>query len=861
MDSAAAPDPNPAPPPVRPALRRSMQLDELFHTRGRVLIGRWSGADLCLPHPTVASHHAMIERTPLGLRVRDLTLTRGITIGRKRYHEPVDITDRQRFGIGPFLFTLEGGVLHFMDNSQGLRLEGRGLEKTIRGAGGKPRKLLDGINLVVEPGEFVSIIGPSGCGKSTLMDALNGRRRATGGSVLANGEDFYADFNHFRQSLGYVPQRDIVHAQLTVQRALYYTARLRLPLDTPRAELQERIDEVVKQMELEPHRSTLIGSLSGGQIKRVSLGAELLAHPSLLYIDEATSGLDAGTEARMMRLFRQLADEGKSVICVTHNLDSIDRCHLILVLAGGRLMYYGPPDLAPAYFGVKRLNEVYDRLAEKTPAQWADEFTASAFYTQHVADRMGVDEPSRVAGAPELGTAARSPVMLESRITPPSEAGAAPPPGSSPPAPSPAFRPHGRVSARIRLARRVVRPIRAGWRQFTVLTARYTELILRDRRSLRLLLMQAPVVAIFLLVGFVHKPYLKRVPVVRDLDPSERHLLSIVHGFNNTVRAGHGVDPASLKSLEKVHFTLAGSGSAKTINAIELAQLLQQIYTSDLDPTESTALKEAQITLDDAGKKTTVSGAELLSVYQQLGKSSLADTLLNGQFPVVPSGQMIEPGYTYILLNIVAITVFWFGCNNAAKEIVKEEAIYGRERAANLRILPYLGSKFLVLSVMSIIQTIMLMGVVYGAMQVLHATLRHDMPPNEYFLGYLPQFGVLALLSITGIAFGLLLSSCVSTPDRANALMPYVLIPQIILGGAIIPISGEPITALATIFSPVCWGFRGIHRGASLLPTYHRMYIPSEYSLRTVCIALTTQMVVMLIATAWFLRKKDVGRT
>src|SRR6202035_1877171 len=130
-----------------------------------------------------------------------------------------------------------------LDSSRSLRLEGRGLEREGTGRGGVPLKLLHNINLVVEPGEFVTLLGPSGSGKSTLMDCLNGRRRATGGTVLANGEDFYRHYDSFRQSLGYVPQKDIVHTQLTVYRALYYTAQLRLPDDTAPAELTNRIEE------------------------------------------------------------------------------------------------------------------------------------------------------------------------------------------------------------------------------------------------------------------------------------------------------------------------------------------------------------------------------------------------------------------------------------------------------------------------------------------------------------------------------------------------------------------------------------------------------------------------------------------
>src|SRR5262249_10420595 len=289
----------------------------------------------------------------------------GVRVGGQRIVEPVSLKENERVGIGPFLFCVAGGTVYTLDSSQSLRLEARNLEKVVRLPKGETRKLLDDINLAVEPGEFVSLLGPSGSGKSTLMDCRNGRRAATGGRVLANGEGSYRHFDSFRQSLGYVPQKDIVHTQLTIYRALYYTAQLRLPIDTAPSELEARIQEVLDKMELGPHRNTLIANLSGGQIKRVSLGAELLARPCLLYIDEATSGLDAGTEARMMRLFRHIADEGKSVVCITHNVDNLDECNLILVLARGKLVYYGPPAEARPYFRVSRLSEVYDRLAEK----------------------------------------------------------------------------------------------------------------------------------------------------------------------------------------------------------------------------------------------------------------------------------------------------------------------------------------------------------------------------------------------------------------------------------------------------------------------------------------------------------------
>src|SRR5262249_446402 len=370
------------PPPATPAA-------EVRGVKDRLVLGRAPDCDVQLPHPLVSRYHALLERQPGGvLRLRDLASVNGVWVNGSRIAEPVVVREGQRVGIGPFLFTLQGGLIRSIDNSRSLRLEARDLTKAIPVGRGKTKTLLDGINLVVDPGEFVSILRPSGCGQSTLMDALHGRRRATGGRALANGEDFSLHYDNFRTSLGYVPQKDIAHTGLTVYKALWYTARLRLPNDTDRDELKARVEQVLAEMELTPHSRTLVANLSGGQIKRVSLGAELLAQPALLYIDEATSGLDAGTEARMMKLFRQPAEQGRSILCITHNIDNVDQCHLIIVLARGKLMYYGPPEEAPRHFGVRRLGELYDCLRDEQLPEWEKKFRDSDAYRRYVADRL-----------------------------------------------------------------------------------------------------------------------------------------------------------------------------------------------------------------------------------------------------------------------------------------------------------------------------------------------------------------------------------------------------------------------------------------------------------------------------------------
>jgi ABC-type multidrug transport system ATPase subunit len=739
------------------APQRVFSVPALFAAKSHLLIGRAPECDVVLPHPSISRHHARVERLPQGLRLRDLGSLNGLSVNGLRQDEILVQGQHQLVGIGPFLLRLAGDQILLLDSSRSLRLEARHLEKIVRAPSGEPRKLLEDVNLAVEPGEFVSLLGPSGSGKSTLMDCLNGRRPATGGTVLANGEDFYRHFDSFRQSLGYVPQRDIVHTQISVYRALYYTALLRLPPDTDQAELTRRIGEVLDQMELKPHRDTVVASLSGGQVKRVSLGAELLARPCLLYMDEATSGLDAGTEARMMRLFRHLADEGKSVICITHNVDNVDLCDLILVLARGRLVYHGPPAEARAYFEVSRLSDIYDRLASQEPDAWHKQFAGCSLHKEFVEKRLQPGGlPAPVADGPSAAGSS-------AKVSLPALA-----------APAPAAR----------------RPPLL--HQFWVLTLRYLELLWRDYHGLRLLLLQAPLVAAFILLGFCDKPYGEKTLAPRNLSASEREALKL------------------------------------------LGPLTKDVYdrrVAKLDPDRKVG--------------------EVVDFLQELPDI---------QGPVVPYRVMVNPRYTYILLFLIVVIVLWFGCNNAAKEIVKEEAIYSRERAVNLGILPYLASKFLVLTVITALQALMLLVLVYGIMELLHLWLGWEMPWPAYQLDYVAQFGVLVVLSMTGVALGLLLSASAATPDRATTLLPYVLIPQVILGGGILPIAHGPLHVAAVLFSPAYWAYRAVRRGATSLPPDLPVTMHYNDSVLLACTAMVIQTVILLLLTTWALRQKDVQR-
>src|SRR5436309_6039539 len=167
----------------------------------------------------------------------------------------------------------------------------------------------------------------------------------------------------FITQIGYGPQDDIIHKDLTVEQALYYTARVRLPRDFTRAQIKQRIDEVLDEIEIRYRRKHLVRNLSGGERKRVSIALELLANPSVFFLDEPTSGLDPGLERKMMLLLRKLTDKGHTIVLVTHATSNINACDYVCFLAqGGRLAFFGTPNEARTYFRKTDFSEIYVAL-------------------------------------------------------------------------------------------------------------------------------------------------------------------------------------------------------------------------------------------------------------------------------------------------------------------------------------------------------------------------------------------------------------------------------------------------------------------------------------------------------------------
>jgi ABC-type multidrug transport system ATPase subunit len=329
-------------------------------------------------------------------------------------------------GLGSYTFTLgTGGTLKRRDYRGDVTVEARGIEVEVPG-----RRLLDGISLTIYPSEFVGLMGPSGAGKSTLMKTLNGYQRPSEGVVLLNGVDLYANYESYRGHVGYVPQDDIIHRDLTVGQALRYTARMRLPSDYKGRDIDRRIRTVLEELGLAGTEGVLVGSperggVSGGQRKRVNLAMELLTDPSVLFLDEPTSGLSSEDTLMVMRLLRKLADSGKTILLTIHQPgpDAFRLLDNLAVVARdpgttdpGRLVYYGPADPESMEFfnpgtpprADRSPDEVLRGLGKDRVASWLGRYAESRHYVEFVADRQGRLPPGvegLVPARPGVGSA------------------------------------------------------------------------------------------------------------------------------------------------------------------------------------------------------------------------------------------------------------------------------------------------------------------------------------------------------------------------------------------------------------------------------------------------------------------------
>ncbi|MFF9342274.1 FHA domain-containing protein [Streptomyces sp. NPDC014773] len=349
-------------------------------------IGRALENELVVSDLQVSRHHAEFHATPDGrMEIRDLGSHNGTYVngqpipkGGTALLGPQDIV-----GVGHSTFRIVGGQLEEFVDTGSVSFSARHLTVTVDGG----KQILKDVSFGVPEKSLIGVIGPSGSGKSTLLKALTGYRPANEGDVLYDNRSLYKQFAELRQRIGLVPQDDILHKELTVQKALRYAAKLRFPGDTATAEREARIDEVLRELKLDIHKEKKVTSLSGGQRKRVSVALELLTKPSLIFLDEPTSGLDPGMDRDVMQLLRGLADDGRTVLVVTHSVAELALCDKLLVMApGGSVAYFGPPDEALNFFGYTSWADVFSAFENYRDYDWAGRWKGSQHYQLYAAD-------------------------------------------------------------------------------------------------------------------------------------------------------------------------------------------------------------------------------------------------------------------------------------------------------------------------------------------------------------------------------------------------------------------------------------------------------------------------------------------
>ena len=365
--------------------------DSPTQSRNSITIGRSADNDIVVPDVLASRHHAELVSTDAGVRLQNTDGAGTFVNGERVVHTGLTEGDIVTIGNVDFVFT-EGALTR---NTRAAATTG-GLEvRDISLTLDRDAVLLEKISLIARPGTLTAVIGPSGSGKSTLSRVLVGSTLPSSGTVSFDGRDLHTAYASLRSRIGMVPQDDIVHGRLTVAQALEFAAELRMPADTTEGDRRRVIAQILDELELTDHAATRIDKLSGGQRKRVSVALELLTGPSLLVLDEPTTGLDPALDRAVMTMLRRLADAGRVVVVVTHSLTFLDECDQVLLLApGGRPAFCGAPGELASAMGA---------------TDWADIFTIVSADPEGVhrryTERAGSNE---VSGEEKPGTEASS---------------------------------------------------------------------------------------------------------------------------------------------------------------------------------------------------------------------------------------------------------------------------------------------------------------------------------------------------------------------------------------------------------------------------------------------------------------------
>lgn len=354
-----------SPPPVAD---KTTSLLQQLQQKKVLTIGRHKDCDIVLDYDMVSRQHAVLKLLPDGkAQFTDQSTNGSYLNGKRILKTSVILKKGDVLIVGRARLDLEQGARKLASE---IAIKAVRIKKQFKNG----KVGLQNSNLNVPAGSLLAIMGPSGCGKSTLLRCLTGESPASRGRVYLHNLELIQNYDLLKSLVGYVPQDDIVHKELTVEQSLYYAGKLRME-DASDQLIEQKISEVLARLNISDIRKSPISKISGGQRKRVSIAVELLTDPLILFMDEPTSPLDPQTIEEFMRILQELARSGTTVVMVTHKPEDLEFMDSVIFMAqGGYLCYHGSVGAYKGYFGVKHAVGVYANLTGEKSHQWITRF-------------------------------------------------------------------------------------------------------------------------------------------------------------------------------------------------------------------------------------------------------------------------------------------------------------------------------------------------------------------------------------------------------------------------------------------------------------------------------------------------------
>ncbi|MBM3244364.1 MAG: ABC transporter ATP-binding protein [Candidatus Omnitrophica bacterium] len=222
------------------------------------------------------------------------------------------------------------------DTNKGIAVKVKDLEKKFGDF-----TAVNHINFEVKQGEIFGFLGPNGAGKSTTIRMLCGIYTPTSGSGTVAGYDIIKEQYKIKEHIGYMSQKFSLYDDLTVEENIDFYSRI---YNVPKNEMAQRREETIKLAELEDFRRALTGTLSGGWKQRLALGCAIIHHPSIIFLDEPTSGVDPITRANFWSIIKQMASQGKTIFVTTHYMDEAENCNRMVMIYHGTMIAMGSPE-------------------------------------------------------------------------------------------------------------------------------------------------------------------------------------------------------------------------------------------------------------------------------------------------------------------------------------------------------------------------------------------------------------------------------------------------------------------------------------------------------------------------------------